>query len=113
MRDDGLDAGEIAVGGDIAARQHIFVVENVEALVLHRAHVEIGDGDDHENIEIVFAPESLFVPAHRTLERIHGVIAAALLAVLDIDAQRDLAARHGDEFVFHAGEVAADQREEI
>ena len=80
--------GEVGVGRGVGARQHVFVVEDVEALVLHRAHVEVGDGDDHENVEIVFAAERLLVPAHGALERIHGVAAAVLLAGLDIDAQR-------------------------
>ena len=100
----------VAVSG---RRQHVFVVEDVEALVLHRAHVEVGHRDDHEDVEIVFAAERLLVPAHGALERIHGVGAAVLLAGLDIDAQRDLAARHGDEAILDAAELAADQREQI
>jgi hypothetical protein len=43
-------------------------------------------------VEIVFAAERLLVPAHGTLERIHRVAGAVLLAGLDIDAERDLAA---------------------
>ena len=113
MGDDAFDVGVVRVGGGLRRRQHVFVVEDVEALVLHRAHVEVGDGDDHEDIEIVFAAERLLVPAHGTLERIHGVGAAVLLAVLDIDAQRHVAAGHRAKFVFDAGEIAADQREQI
>ena len=69
VRDHRLDAGVVGVGRGLRRRQHVFVVEDVEALVLHRAHVEVGDGDDHEDIEIVFAAERLLVPAHRALER--------------------------------------------
>ena len=47
------------------------------------------------------------------LERIHGVAAAVFLAGLDIDAQRDVAPRHGDETVLDVPEIAADQREQI
>ena len=92
-------SASVAVAG---RRQHVFVVEDVEALVLHRAHVEVGDGDDHEDVEIVFAAERLLVPAHRALERIHRVGAAVFLAGLDIDAQHDVAARHGAEAVLDA-----------
>ena len=46
----GRDAVEIPVGGGFRIRQHIFGVEDVEALVLHRAEVEIVDGDDVEHI---------------------------------------------------------------
>ncbi len=113
MRDHRLDAGIIGVGRGLRRSQHVFVVEDVEALVLHRPHVEVGDGDDHENIEIVFAAEALLVPAHGALERVHGIAAAALLAGLDIDAQRDVAPGHGAEFVFDVGELAADQRKQI
>src|SRR5262249_53666682 len=83
--DDRLDALVVEVGRGLRRRQHIFVVEDVEALVLHRAHVEVGDRDDHEDVEIVFAAERALVPSHGALERIHGVEAARLLARLDID----------------------------
>ena len=112
VRDDRFDAGEIGVGRGLGRSQHVFVVEDVEPLVLHRAHVEGGDGDDHEDVEIVFAPERLFVPAHGALEAFHRVGAAILLARLDIDVQRDLAPGHGGEAVRDARQVAADQREQ-
>ena len=48
--------------------------------------------DDVEDVEIVFAAEALFVPAHGALERVHGPAAAVFLAGLDIDIERDLAA---------------------
>src|SRR6202051_2686356 len=111
--DPRFDVGEIAVGRGRRRRQHVFVVEDVEAFVLHRAHVEGGDGDDHENIEIVFAPERRFVPAHGALETVHGVGAALFFAGLDIDGERDLAAGHGGETVLDARQIAADQREQI
>ena len=51
----------VAVSGEARIRR---VVEDVEALVLHRPHVEVGHGDDVEHVEIVLAPEALLVPAH-------------------------------------------------
>jgi hypothetical protein len=68
---------------------------------------------DHEDIEIVFAAERGLVPAHRALERLHGVVAAGLLAGLDVDAQGHLAPRRGAEAVLDAGESPADQREQV
>src|SRR6202171_1988180 len=44
VRDDGFDAGIIAVGRGFGRSQDVLVVENIEALVLHRAHVEIRNG---------------------------------------------------------------------
>src|SRR6185295_3557680 len=74
---------------------------------------EVEHRHDHEHVEIVFAAERLLVPAHRALERIHGVAGAVFLAGLHIDAERDLAAGHGDEAVLDVAELAADQREQI
>ena len=102
VRDDRLDLLIVGVGRGLGRRQHVLVVEDVEALVLHRAHVEVGDRDDHEDVEIVFAAERLLVPAHRALERIHRMRAARFLAGLDVDLQRDLAPRHGAEGVLDA-----------
>jgi ABC-type cobalamin transport system permease subunit len=42
MRDDGFDIGVIGVGGGFGIGQDILVVEDIEPLVLHGAHVEIG-----------------------------------------------------------------------
>ena len=113
MRDHGLDIGVVGVGRGFGIGQHVFVVEDVEALVFHRPHVEVGYGDDVEHVEIVFAAERLLVPAHRTLERIHGVGGAVLLAVFDMDGELDLAARCGRESRRHRTQVAGHQREKI
>ncbi len=99
MRDDRLDGGIVGIGRRVGAGENVFVVEDVEALVLHRPHVEVADRDDHEDVEIVFAAEGFLVPAHRALQRFHRIGAAILLALLDEDAQRDLAARLRDELV--------------
>ncbi|MNH96805.1 hypothetical protein D3C73_494860 [compost metagenome] len=113
MRDDALDIGIILVGRGFRVGQHVFVVEDVETLVLHCPHVEIGDGDDLEYVQIVFAAEMLFVPLHRALQRIHGIGRTRFLAVLDIDLQRHFATGHRFERVFDDAEIACDQREEI
>ena len=43
-----LDIGEIGVCGGGLVGQHVLGVEDVQALVFHRAHVEVAGGDDHE-----------------------------------------------------------------
>ena len=93
VADHRFDAGVIVVGGGLGRGQQHLVVEDVEALVLHGAEIERRDRDDHENVEVVFAAVGLLVPAHGTLERIHRICGAVFIAVLDIDAQIDLAAR--------------------
>ena len=104
---------KLAVGGGLRRCQDQGVVEDVEALVLHRAHVEVRHGDDVEHAEVVLAPEALLVPAHGALERVHRPGAAALLAGLHVDAQVDLAPRRGGEVGGEGGEIAADQREQV
>ena len=113
MRHDAFDARIVVVRRGLGARQQQLVVEDVEALVLHGAEIEGGDGDDHEDVEIVFAAVSLFVPAHGALERIHGVGDLGLVAVLDIDGERHAPAGHRHEFVLEHAEIAGDEREEI
>ncbi len=113
MRDNALDIGVVRIGRGFRVGQHEFVVEDVETLVLHRAHVEIGHGDDHEDIEVVFTAEAFLIPFHRALQCIHGIGRARLLAMLDIDLQRHFAAGKGGERVFHHAEIAGDKRKEI
>jgi hypothetical protein len=97
--DDPLDAIIIGVGRRLWLRENQLVVEDVEALVLHRAEVEIADGNDVEHVEIIFAAEAALVPGHRPLEAVHGPQALVLLAVGTIDGEVDLAARGGGEAV--------------
>jgi hypothetical protein len=56
--DHAFDARVIVVGRGLGAREQQLVVEDVEALVLHRAEIEGGDRHDHEDVEIVFAAVS-------------------------------------------------------
>ena len=111
--DDRLDTGIIDIGSGLRQGEHIFVVEYVEPLVLHRAHVEVRHSDDIEDVEIIFAPERLFVPGHRPLQRIECIGGACFLTVLDIDRKIDLAARYRDELVPDRTEIAADEGEEV
>ena len=70
VADDRLDVGVVGVTGCFRGDQHIFGVEEVEPLILHRPHVEILDRDDHVAVEIEHAAETLLVPAQRRLERL-------------------------------------------
>ena len=91
VRHDALDARVVVVGRGLGRGEQQPVVEDVEALVLHRAEIEGADRHDHEDVEIVFAAVFLLVPAHRALERIHRIGDLGFVAVLDIDAQIDRA----------------------
>ena len=113
MGDDAVDVLEIDVGGDIAARQDVFGVEDVEALVLHGAHVEVADGDDHVVVEVAFEAEAFLVPLHRFLERGHCVRALVELARFDVDGELDLAPGGGAESIAQHVELAGDDGEQV
>ena len=109
-RADGLKA---LVGGGVGGGQHVGGVEDVEALVLHRAHVEGAGGNDHVHVEVVDQPEALFVPAHGVFERGHGVSDAVLVAVVHEELERDVAAIGRAEGVGHLGQVPGHHGEQI
>ncbi len=66
--DNRLHILELGIRCDLRAAEHTGAVENIQPLVFHRTHVEIINGHNIEDIEVVFAPVHLFVPAHRLLE---------------------------------------------
>ena len=101
------------VGGGLGTSQHAAGVEDIEALVLHGAHVEVVDRDDHEDVQVVFAPVHLLVPLHRLFQAVHGVLHLVDVFRLDIDAQRHLATTHGGEAILDAPQVAGNQREQV
>ena len=73
VADDRLDVAEVHVGGGGWIRQHVFGVEDVQALVFHRAHVEVAGGDDHEALQIERQAKARFVPGHAGHEGVHRV----------------------------------------
>ncbi len=111
--DHRLDALVVGVGGTFRPGQDVAGVEDVEALVLHRAHVEVGHGGDVEHVEVVFEAEGVLVPAHRRPERAHRVAAAVLVAGAHPDRQRHVAAGAGGEAVTHRDQVAGDEGEQV
>ncbi len=110
---DRLDPLVRGIGGGFGAGQHGTGVEDVEALVLHGAHIEVVHRDDHEDVQVVLAAVGLFVPLHRLLQAVHGVLAFVDVFRLDIDAQRHLASAHGGEAVLDTPEVTGHQSEQI
>ena len=63
--DDGLDRMIVEIRRRLRIGQDELRVEDVQPLVLHRAHVEVVDGDDHERVEVVFEAVDILVPLHR------------------------------------------------
>ena len=110
---DAVDVVEIGVGRGVGAGQHVLRVEDVEALVLHRAHVEVADRDDHVVVEVHLQAEHVLVPLHALLERLHGEGALVELAGLDEDGECHRASRPRDEAVFELVELRGNEREEV
>ena len=113
VADDALDVVVVGIGGGFRAGQHAGRIENVQSLVFHRPHVEVVDSDDHEDVQVVLAPVGVLVPLHGLFERMQRVVALAVVFRLDIDFQRDFAARAGGEAVLLAIQVARDQRKQV
>ena len=64
MANDALDIQIVFIGRGIGARQHVFRVKDVKPFVLHGAHVEEVNGDNHIDIKIVLEAKAGFVPLH-------------------------------------------------
>ncbi len=64
MRYDGFDHFKIGIRTGARIGQNAGAVENIKPLIFHRAHIEIIDRNDVEQIKIIFAPVDLFIPVH-------------------------------------------------
>ena len=108
VSDNRLYPLESEIGGCFGIGEHAGSVEHIKSLVLHRPHIKVVHGDDHENIEIVFPPIDLLIPAHRILQRAHGVITLIDILLFDKDAQLDLSIATGHKPVVKAYQIACD-----
>ena len=113
VADNGFDIGEIHIGGGFRVGQHIFRVEDVQALVLHRAHVEVAHGDDHEAVQIQLQPEAALVPVDRVDERVHRVARFADVLRFHPHLQQLLLAGGRLDALFNAFQLARHQREQV
>mmetsp|Transcript_8532 Transcript_8532/g.25675 ORF Transcript_8532/g.25675 Transcript_8532/m.25675 type:complete len:384 (+) Transcript_8532:1581-2732(+) len=113
VRDDAQDAVVVGVRGRRGLGQHAGRVEDVEALVLHGAHVEVGDGDDVVHVEVVLAAVRVLVPLHGALEGLEGPVELVGVLVLAPHAQVDLPPRGRRELAPDAAQVAGHQGEEV
>mmetsp|Transcript_41491 Transcript_41491/g.91159 ORF Transcript_41491/g.91159 Transcript_41491/m.91159 type:complete len:303 (-) Transcript_41491:399-1307(-) len=113
VRNHALHALVVGVSGGRGLGEHARRVEHVEALVLHGAHVEVVDGDNVVDVEVVLAAVGLLVPLHRVLEALHGPVELVDVLMLRPDGQAHLVATHRDKTVLDPGEVARHQGEEV
>ena len=113
VSDDAIDVLVVHVGRGVGAGQHVLGVEDVEALVLHRPHVEVAHRDDHVVVEVHLQAEALLVPGHGFLQRRQGVAALIELARFDMDRKADLAPGARDEAVFEHIELRRDEGKQV
>ena len=113
MRNDTCDIVIINVSRGLRVGQHIARVEDVEALILHRAKVEIGNSDDVELAQIIFAAIDILVPFHARLQRIHRMVGARQIALSHPNGEVDGLARQGGEAVAVGRKIPRDKREQI
>jgi hypothetical protein len=109
----GLDALEVDVRGDARIGQHELGVEDVQALVFHRPHVEVADGDDHEAVQVELEVPAFLVPADAVLERLHRVIRLVEVALFHPDLQQGRAAVGQLDVFFLAHEARGDEGEQV
>ena len=73
MSDHAFNVGVIDVGGGSGVGQYVFRIENIEAFVFHRAHVEVAGSHDHETLQVKRQSKTRFVPSNRGHEGVHRV----------------------------------------
>jgi hypothetical protein len=113
VTDHAFDAGEVGVGGGGGAGQHVLGVEDVQALVLHGAHVEVAHGDDHEALEIERQAEARLVPGHRRDERLHRMFGLVEITAPHIHLQQVVFARARCDALLAAHEIGGHHREQV
>ncbi len=85
---DRFDGRKVGVGRGGLGRQHIFGVEDVQALVLHRTHVEVAGGHDHETLQVQRQAETGFVPGDGGHQGVHRVFGFAEVAAAHVDFEQ-------------------------
>ncbi len=74
VRHHAFNVAVVGVGGCSGAGEHKFRVEDVQALVFHGPHVEVGGRHNHEAIQIEWEPKAGLVPGDACDQRLHGVL---------------------------------------
>ena len=113
VSDDGFDARVVGVGGGFGTGEYVFGVEDVEALVFHRAHVEVGYGDDHVAVEVEFQAKAFFVPAQGVDERVERVSGTVEIAFFHPDLKQYFTTRGGLDPAIQRHQLCGHQGEKV
>ncbi len=85
MPHDRFNRSKIGVGSHCRMGENILGIKNIETLVFHRSHIEVGGGNNHEALEIELQPKARFIPAQSPLQGRHAPIGLILIPRLNPD----------------------------
>ena len=71
MGNDRLDPLKVRICRGIRGGKNTRGVEDVQPLVLHRAHVEVIHRNDVKDVKVIFTTIDLFIPFHGILQGLH------------------------------------------
>ena len=80
VADHAGDAVVVVIGGGGGLGQYVLGVEDVQALVLHRAGVEVAGRHDHEALQIQRQAKACLVPGDALQQGLHGVFGLVQIA---------------------------------
>ena len=113
VADHAFNVAKVHIGCRGLVGQHVLGVEDVQALVFHRPHVEVAGGDDHETLEVQAQAKAGFIPRHRIHQRIHRVLGLVQVTWTHIHLQRVVLACAGRDTLLTADQLAGHQRKQI
>ena len=64
VRYDAFDSLVTRIGGDVGMRENTGRIEDIQALIFHRAHVEVINGNNIEKVEVVLQTIHILIPSH-------------------------------------------------
>ena len=70
--------------------KHTGGIEDIETFILHRTHIEVVNGNNHKDIQIIFTTIDLLVPSHSALQRVHRIVNFVQIFLLDENLKSNL-----------------------
>ena len=113
MRHNRLNAMKTEICGDLGTAQYAGGIEYIQALVFHGAHVEVIHSDNIKDIQVILSTIDLFVPAHRLLQRAHGMPALINIFFLHINSQGNFTITHCSKAIFYVFQIACNQCKQV
>ena len=110
---DALNAQVVAVGRNLGVRERAARIEDVEALVFHRAEIEVVRRDNLEVLEVELKSPALLVPADGALQAFERVFGLVEILRIDPHGKIHRAAVLEVELRGAGDELAGDERKEV